>query len=72
MRQGFKYRHKNCLDMDMLVVNVNFIGKVYITVEVMYLSQHNPSLLYYPESETIRLYNRNLKDWKEFPNLIAG
>jgi hypothetical protein len=59
--KGFKYRHKNCLDMDMFILSVKYSGTTRTLCQVAYVAQTNSRVF---GAEFIWLENKHCADWR--------
>lgn len=56
------WRHKNCLDMDLVVLKIPYHGSEYYKLRVLYQNRHN-GILYNYNPETIKIYKKDFKNW---------
>jgi hypothetical protein len=60
-RRHEKYRHRNCLDIDIVVLNRQYQGREYFKLKVKYVAQRNEDFIF--EYDTIRIYRKDFKHW---------
>jgi hypothetical protein len=61
--RGKTYRHMNCLDVDMYVSKVVFVGLYYYKIKVIWLDRNNPDLNY--GMDRVRLMRKDVNKWSE-------
>ena len=61
--KGKKYRHKNCLDIDIRIMSIIFLDNICIGMDVLYVSQRDPSMVF--ESGRIYIQRRDMNKWKQ-------
>lgn len=54
------WRHKNCFDMDLVIVKITYPGSRYIKAKVIYINRHNGDIF---GRETIKIQRKHFKDW---------
>lgn len=60
--RGALYRHRSCLDIDILIANICFVGPKYAVVKVFYILQRNEGILN-PEPQTVRIQKKDWPNW---------
>lgn len=64
MRVGGVYRHSNCLDIDIFVDAITYVGTNYIKLKVTYFDQRSRAI-YNLDPDKITIYHKDQKKWKE-------
>lgn len=58
------WRHRSCLDMDLVVLNVAYLDPEIIKLKVLYQNRHN-GYFFDSEHEVIKLKVKDLKNWSK-------
>lgn len=58
------WRHKSCLDMDLVVQKIQWRGPRYIKLRVLYLNRHN-GYFFDHTPETIKINYKDYKNWSK-------
>lgn len=64
MKKHRVYRHRNCIDVDIFVEKLDYVGKDYIKLHVTYVNQRNGSV-YNLDPDKIKIYRKDLSNWRE-------
>lgn len=59
MRGGHRYRHDHCLDIDIDVVKVSYVGPTYLKLRVLYWHRTLRAPISF-EPETVKIMRRDL------------
>lgn len=62
MTGGHRYKHENCLDMNIYVVKRKYVGPTYSKYLVFYVDDKGE--IYAGGSEIVTIYHKDLKKWK--------
>ena len=60
IRKGWTYRNRNCIDLDMHVVAIKYLGLDYFKLEVAWVNRHHPHILI---PDNVKLFRKDLKNW---------
>lgn len=63
MRAGQLYRHPHCLDVDIEVVKIQYVGTDYVRARVRYWHRADRSVVSVLP-ETVTILRRDLRRWK--------
>lgn len=64
MTQGM-WRHRNCLDVDVYIVKVQYRGKKRIIAKALYWNRNYKFFHNIGDPETIIIKNSDLKNWSQ-------
>lgn len=64
IRKGGTYRHISCLDVDMHVLAIKYIGERYFKLKVVWVNRHSPHILIEQPGQ-VKLMFSDLPKWKE-------
>lgn len=67
MRNQSKWRHLSCIDIDIYIQKISYVGKDYIKLKVNYINRHN-DIVYNYQPELVKIYKKDLYLWKEVKN----
>lgn len=67
MRAGEVYRHKRCLDMDIMVTKIQYRGPTYFKAKVLFINRHNGNLLW-ESAVTVKIERSELRNWEHISN----
>lgn len=62
MTSGHRYKHENCLDMNMYIIKRTYVGSTYAKYRVLYTDDSGAP--YAGGSEIVKVYNKDLKKWR--------
>jgi hypothetical protein len=62
-RSGKTYRHKSCLDMDMVVVKISHVDDRRTKMRVLYVNRRGG--FYSTEPETVKVWCERYDDWRQ-------
>ena len=62
MRKGKTYRHRNCIDMDMWIIKIQYLGPRYMKLKICWVNRFNPNILH-PDHVTVQL--KDMCNWAE-------
>lgn len=60
--RGRTYRHTSCLDVDMHIVAIRYLGPDYFKLKVVWVSQRDPNI-FWEQPGQVKLYRKHLKNW---------
>lgn len=63
-KPGDVWRHKACLDMDLIIMSVPYKGLKYFKVKVLYGDRHHGNRLYDNRVETVKIYRKEFPKWE--------
>lgn len=58
-----RYRHSNCIDTDIIIEKIQYLGPNYIKLKVYWVLQRNPEFIITDDRITIR--KESYKHWRE-------
>lgn len=57
------YRHKRCLDMDVMITRILDFTDTWVEVEVLYLLQRDHDMVL--DKDTVKIHKKEYHNWKE-------
>lgn len=61
--KGAFYRHKCCLDMDIEIVGIKYLGPDYFKLKVNFVASRDHNYIFWPDAN-IKLYRKDLFLWQ--------
>lgn len=58
-----RYRHNRCLDIDIIIMNLNFVSSVGVFAKVLFVNQKNPEFIY--NVGDVKILRKEWKNWRE-------
>jgi len=62
-RPGDRWRHKNCLDIDLIIVAVTYAGPSLTRAKVLYWQRHMGALMT-TTTETVTIKRKDFGNWQ--------
>ena len=63
IRKGCTYRHVACIDVDMHVLAIKYLGPDYFKLKVCWVYQRNPWMII-DQPGTVKLMRKDLCNWR--------
>lgn len=57
-----KWRHRNCIDIDIIVQKVTYQGLKYFKVKVLYFNRHYKDIIF-SKPDTVKINREDFNNW---------